>query len=279
MMVGQENNKKLICDFVENNSCPRFMIITGVEGSGKRTFSQYIAEKLNADFLLFDNKIESIREVINTAYTQTKNIVYCIHGYETMSVAAKNALLKIAEEPPTNTYVIMTATNKNDVLDTLKSRAVVVDMESYNIVELQECAKLFKIDKNIIDLCEVPLDILKLQDVNEEELKTFIDNVWNKLGEASIGNALKIGAKLKLKDEQAGYDVILFINAIMRKIIEVFTPSRRGTDGVTRKNIECGIQMLKLCYETKNKFISKYSKQALIDNFIIKLRELKNGII
>lgn len=279
-MVGQENNKKLIDDFVENGSCPRFMIITGVEGSGKRTFSKYIADKLEADFLLFDNKIESVREVITTAYTQTKNILYCIYGYETMSIAAKNALLKIAEEPPTNTYVVLTATNKNDVLDTLKSRAVVLDMESYNIVELQECAKLFKIEKDIIDLCEVPLDILKLQDVDEIELKKFIDNVWDKLGEASIGNSLKIGAKLKLKEDQEGYDVILFINAIMRKITETFTaPPRNGKDSITRNNIECGIKMLKLCYETKSKFISKYSKQALMDNFIIKLRELKNGII
>ena len=272
-MVGQEKNKKLINDFVENNSCPRFIILTGVEGSGKRTFAKYIAEKLNAEFLLFDNKIESVREVINTAYTQTKNIIYCIYGYETMSIASKNALLKVAEEPPTNTYVILTATNKNDVLDTLKSRAVVIDMESYTEKELIECAKIFKIEKESVGLCEIPLDILKLQNVDEEEFKKFVESVWNNIGGASIGNSLKICAKFKLKDEQDGYDVILFINALMRKIIETKSIFNK------RKNVRIGIDMMKLCYETKNKFISKYSKQALIDNFIIKLRELKNGII
>lgn len=273
-MIGQENNKKLISEFVENNSCPRFIILTGVEGSGKRTFSKYIAEQLNAEFLLFDNKIESVREVITTAYTQTKNIVYCIYGYETMSIAAKNALLKIAEEPPTNTYVILTATNKNDVLDTLTSRAVVIDMESYSIKELEECAKEMNITKNIIDLCEVPLDLIKLQAINEDEFKKFVDSVWENIGIASIGNALKIGAKLKLKDEQDGYDVIMFINAIIRKIEGMCTTTK-----TTKDDINCGIKMLNLCYETKNKFTSKYNKLALMDTFIIKLRDLKHGII
>lgn len=273
-MVGQENNKKLIDDFVENNTCPRFIIITGTEGSGKRTFSKYIADRLGAEFLLFDNKIDSVREVITTAYTQTKNIVYCIYGYETMSIASKNALLKIAEEPPTNTYVILTATNKNDILDTLKSRAVVIDMEFYSHKELQECAKLFGVEKDILTLCQVPQDILKLQDINEEEFKKFVDNVWDNIGNASIGNSLKIGSKLKLKDEQDGYDVILFINALMKKIIETFIEHNKD-----KKSIQCGLNMLSLCFETKNKFVSKYNKQAIIDTFIIRMRGLRNGII
>jgi DNA polymerase III delta prime subunit len=278
-MIGQENNKKLIDNFIENNSCPRFIIITGTEGSSKRTFSKYIADKLNAEFMLFDNKVESIRNVITTAYTQNKNMLYCVYGYETMSIAAKNALLKIAEEPPTNTYVILTATNKNEILTTLTSRAVVIDMEEYSNKELEECADLFGITKNNIELCEVPLDIVKLQDINQEEFKEFLENVWEKIGTASIGNALKLTNKLKLKDEQEGYDVILFINGIGSKVTEKLLPPRNGKMLTTKHNLEIGREILELCYTTKNRFNSKYSKQALLDNFIIDLRNLRNGII
>ena len=279
-MIGQENNKRLIENFVDNDTCPRFMIITGAEGGGKRTFAKFISEKLNADFLLFDNKVESIREVINTAYTQSKNILYCVYGYETMSIAAKNALLKIAEEPPTNTYVVLTATNKNEILTTLTSRAVVIDLEKYTIKELEECAKIFGVETDNIELCEVPLDIIKLQSTNQEEFKNFIDNVWEKIGTASIGNSLKLTNKLKLKEEQEGFDVILFINSIMKKVVEtiIHTPRHNKVE-ISANNLKYGKKILELCYETKNKFNSKYSKQALLDTFIIDLRNLRNGII
>ena len=277
-MIGQENNKSIIDNFIENGSCPRFIILTGLEGSGKRTFSKYIADKLNADLLLFDNKIESVREVITTAYTQNKNIVYCIYGYENMSIAAKNALLKIAEEPPTNAYVVLTATNKNEVLDTLKSRAVVLDMEDYNYLELKEFADANNVNNEILDLCIVPLDIIKFKDINETEFRTFVDSVWDKIGNASIGNSLKLCSKLKLKDEQEGFDVNLFINCVIKKVVTELMNSPIPRHFKTT-NIKCGINILNLCYSTKNKFNSNYNKQALLDNFIIKLRDLRNGII
>lgn len=278
-MVGQNTNKGLIDEFIINNSMPRFIIISGVEGSGKRTFAKYIADKLKADFLLFDNKIDSVREVINLAYSQTNPIVYCIYGYETMSIAARNSLLKVAEEPPTNTYVILTATNKNEILPTLLSRGVSLTMEDYSRSELEECAELLKIKNPNIDLCEVPNDLIKLLDINEKEFTDFIDNVWDKLGNASIGNALKLTNKIKIKDEQTGYDVNLFINSIMRKVEKVALPPRHGRLETSKNNINVAIKILKLCYETKNKFNSKYSKQALIDNFIIELKGLRDELI
>lgn len=281
-MVGQFKNKQLIDKFISNESFPRFIILAGSEGSGKRTFAKYISEKLKSDFLLYDNKIESVREIINTAYTQTKNILYCIYGYETMSIASKNALLKIAEEPPTNTYVILTATNKNDILSTLTSRAVVIDMEEYTINDIRECAELFGVNNIDFELCEVPLDILKLNNINQEEFKTFVDNVWEKIGSASIGNSLKITSKLKLKEEQDGYDVNLFLKALMRKLLDDYFDKsipRNFKSNILKEDIKAGIDILKLCYETKNKLNSKYNKQALLDNFIINLRNLRNGTI
>lgn len=275
-MIGQNINRNIIETFIDKGNCPRFIIITGVEGSGKRTFAKYISDKLNAEFLLFDNKVESVRNVINMAYTQNKTIVYCIYGYETMSIASKNALLKVAEEPPTNTYIILTATNKNDVLDTLISRAILFDMEDYTKKELEECAKELNINTDNLDLCEVPLDIIKLQSINQEEFKAFINNVWDKIGNASIGNSLKLTNKLKIKEESDGYDVLLFINAIGYKTLEYIKGMSR-TQPIN--NLKQCRKILELCYETKNNLNSKYNKQALMDKFIMDLGELRHGII
>ena len=73
-IVGQKNLIDILDKQIENGF-PRFSIIVGDIGSGRKTISKYIAEKLNLSYVECDTKIETVREVIASSYTYKNR--YC----------------------------------------------------------------------------------------------------------------------------------------------------------------------------------------------------------
>jgi len=70
-------------------------------------------------------KIDQIRELYTYIYTSpriSENRVVIIHPAEKMNIAAANALLKILEEPPENTYFILIAEQISTIPVTVISR-------------------------------------------------------------------------------------------------------------------------------------------------------------
>ena len=254
-MVGQERLKNLINLYVENKTLPRFIFIIGEAGSGRKTLTKYIAEKLNCPYVVFDNSVDAVRDVITNAYQQTDPIVYCIPEYEKMSQAAISSLLKVGEETPQQAYIVITAKNSSSILPTLKSRSIQLLLDEYSIIELEQIAKEFGVTVKDIDICSTPGDLLKLKNLNIDEFKAFVDNIWGKLTQASEGNALKIPSKLKIKDD----DTAKTLN--------------------TEKQLEVLYNILKLIAETKYKLTQNFNKQSIIDLFILKLRKELYGII
>ena len=101
-IIGQKKLLEDINNLINNNSFPRYAIINGPIGSGKKLISSYIAEKLNATFIPCELSIDSVREVIDMSYTQTSPTLYMWADANKMSINAKNAVLKVTEEPPQN---------------------------------------------------------------------------------------------------------------------------------------------------------------------------------
>lgn len=279
-MIGQERLKSVLETYLENNSFPRFVFIIGEEGSGRKTFAEYIANKLNCRFILFNNSVDDVRTVISHAYEQTEPIVYCIPEYEGMSNSARSSLLKVGEETPRNAYIIITAKNSSNILQTLLSRSVSFILDEYTPKELETIyMDFYKINSSenikdiLLDIAKNPGEIIKLKNVDCDKLNSFVDNVWKNLTVASEGNALKITNSLKIKEEDKDkYDINLFLNMLQRKVI-----SEINTYGV--KELEIGYEILKLISETKSKLSMNLNKQSLLDLFILKLRKVMYGIV
>ncbi|EAR09746.1 DNA polymerase III subunit delta' [Reinekea blandensis] len=76
-------------------------------------------------------KVEAIREVIRRA-TETAqqggNKVVWLKSAETMNVNAANALLKVLEEPPENTFLLVQAAQMARLLPTVRSRCRIVQL-------------------------------------------------------------------------------------------------------------------------------------------------------
>ena len=68
-MIGQKNLIKLI-DNISIDCTSRLFIIIGEKGSGKKLVAKRIVKNLNANLSEVDNKIDSVRYCIETAYKQ-----------------------------------------------------------------------------------------------------------------------------------------------------------------------------------------------------------------
>lgn len=80
--------------------------------------------------------VSQIRDLLPVAYKKhnDKSIII-FYGSELMTKQAQNALLKIFEEPPENTYFLLICNNLNKLLDTIRSRAQLVRIYNLNSKE------------------------------------------------------------------------------------------------------------------------------------------------
>ena len=272
-MIGQIKNKQLVENLIVNNSFPRFIILQGRQGSGKHTFCQYVAKQLKCPCLFIDNKIESVRKMIDLGYTQRNNVLYCIEDCQSMSVRAKNSLLKICEEPCEKAYIILMTTD-DSLLSTLKSRAVTIQMSPYSNVEKQEYLKTSSemvdsvTEQYILEISENIGQVKQLLEIKDvKKLVETINKVVNGIGKASLGNALKIGSYIKTKNSSEGYDCELFLQALKFCYYEQALQDHKFMDS-NYKKIKCINNCL---YKFS---ANKYNTQTLLDNLIIELKEL-----
>ena len=148
-------------------------IFTGERGIGKKTFAKeflaaamctdrrgscrcgrckactYLESENNPDLLIIsadDGKsvisVDRIRDDIRDAVAKAPNFsakrVVLVEEADKMNEAAQNALLKTFEEPPEYAMIILLCDNLLQMLETIKSRAVVVDLKRNTDGEILE---------------------------------------------------------------------------------------------------------------------------------------------
>ena len=128
-MIGQ---KRILADLeVLGARFPRFSIFVGPVGSGRKLIARRVAKQLQANLVILETRVDAIREAIDMAYKQKNSLVYLIPDADNMNSAAKNALLKVTEEPPRKAYFIMTLTDIDNTLPTLTSRGTLLHLAPY----------------------------------------------------------------------------------------------------------------------------------------------------
>ncbi len=123
------------------------LLIVGSFGSGKVFVAQNIAQEIlqhnNLETYAFYDHIQptdgtisigTIRELKNflqlkTTGNQDIRRVVLIEDAESMNQEAQNALLKILEEPPTDTVLLLTASNVRGLLQTIISRVQKINLQ------------------------------------------------------------------------------------------------------------------------------------------------------
>ncbi len=156
-VIGQAGLARLMARLIAGGRLPPALLLEGVPGCGRRTLALAIAQavlctraedgdacgvcascrmviegshpdlvSLPHDSQGDDPGVELVRTTIAEAAYQSPLIaagrVFFLPGVERLNHAASNTLLKVLEEPPRGTHMIMTTANAGAVLRTIRSR-------------------------------------------------------------------------------------------------------------------------------------------------------------
>ncbi|MCP2520192.1 DNA polymerase III subunit delta' [Candidatus Aminicenantes bacterium AC-335-A11] len=165
---GNERVKKILQAFIEKERLPHALIFAGPEGSGKKLMALGLAKALNCekskiepcnecsqcnsidnenhpDVIIISPegqfiKIDQMRFLIQTAYLKPMvgyYRVYIIDQAEKLNEEASNAILKILEEPPSFTIIILITNNPSFLLPTIRSRCQIIPFSSIKREEIE----------------------------------------------------------------------------------------------------------------------------------------------
>ncbi len=214
-IIGNEKIKQTFLDALNSGNISHSYLFVGKAGIGKKQFAKEIAKKVmclgdekcescqkfnansNPDFQIIDPdgksiKIEQIRnmqsKILEKPIISSKK-VYIIDNSELMSEESQNCLLKTLEEPPEYAMIILISSNENRIIQTIKSRCIIVRFEDLTNEEISKYLNTQDID--IIKLCDGSLEkadhiqekkeiYYKLRDIaNNLEKKSLIDVLNN----------------------------------------------------------------------------------------------------
>ena len=178
---------------------------------------------------------------------------------------AKNALLKVVEEPPNNAYFIMTVQNIDNMLGTIKSRGTVIKMEPYTIQDLQKVT----MDETLLKYC-TNIGLLNTPKEKILQAEKCVDDVLEAFRNKSGTKLLKATTQLKAKKtEEDKVDCLIFMRIFEQKLYDsygfCFLPL-------------CIIKDICSCRQELQR--SSINKKASIESMLIKILEvIKNAKI
>jgi len=154
-IIGHKKNIELLLKLKEKEKLPSNLIFEGFEGIGKKLVAKSLfsfQEVSQKDFFLIgEDSYPKISDVRNLIFSLSKKSikkykVAILDNAENITLEAANALLKIFEEPPSNSFIILITTSSNKLTKTLVSRAKIFKFSPLSKKEIKEFAKNQKID-------------------------------------------------------------------------------------------------------------------------------------
>ena len=159
-LAGNGHIKSSVMSFLHEKRMPHAILIEGDPGTGRHTLARFLASaavcsgpdvpcgncrgcRMAASFNHPDIKItaaDSGKKNITVGQIRALKTdtavkphmaaanVFIIDSADTMNEQSQNALLKVLEEPPQNTYFILIAQNKASFLQTVISRCIILSL-------------------------------------------------------------------------------------------------------------------------------------------------------
>lgn len=185
-MYGQE---RIINSLKEELNSSNFAILVGQRGQGRRTISKHIANIRGMNYQeVNDLKMDNIRSIIDEAYKKPNPVLYNIVTNDKVPVQIQNAILRFTENPPENSLIFLSVTVLHNVLPTIKSRGVIYNLEQYSKEDLRQ----FTNNEYILEVCNNPGEIKRLEELDINSIKAYIQKVYNNIGRISKVNVFNM---------------------------------------------------------------------------------------
>lgn len=225
-VVGHKEAIERLKKAVERDRLPSSLLFVGPSGVGKKLTAWALAQILVCEnsekeacgtcpsCLRIENrqsenvmcvepennqiKIDQSRSVIQFFSSKRlgRSRVVIIDQAHLLNVQAANALLKVLEEPPTNSYFILLSPTLSGILPTVKSRSQVL---SFGVLSSEELKQIVDVEDWILEASHGQAD-LALQLSEQGDSRSEIFNVISKVMSMSAGEAFSY-VKDSVKDK------------------------------------------------------------------------------
>jgi DNA polymerase-3 subunit delta' len=169
------------------------------------------------------DKIRTINLFFNHTSFDYKNKVIIIDSIDLLNTNSINAILKALEEPPKNTFFLITCNNVHKLLDTIKSRCLLIKFDNLNNEVLEKIIK-----NNLkINISNIGLNYLEYLDGTLSNLNWILNNknknIINDIEDLFINN--KIDNLIELKNRWGNideYSFFIIVNIIKKKLLSLY---------------------------------------------------------
>ncbi len=185
---------------------------------------------LPANVILFDNnqsqgnalakdKIVEVFEQSNlSSFSEDQVKLIIFKNIENASKAALNSLLKTIEEPTKNNCFILTTNNVNAVLETIKSRSIIININRPSFKELQEAFELDKYSANEAWFySHIFPDIDKAEEYLDKNSYTYLQGLLEAFG-ASLKNPYMLYSYMTKFSKKENKTNFIFLSILLRFI-------------------------------------------------------------
>lgn len=235
-ILGNDAVKESLNNAVKTGNVSHSYLFVGKSGIGKKLFAGELAKKVmclgdencesciklnarsNPDFQIISPdgksiKIEQIRKmqskIVEKPIISSKK-VYIIDNADCMSEESQNCLLKTLEEPPEYAMIILVCSNENKMLQTIKSRCIIIKFEGLSDSQISQA--LNTNDKELIKLCDGSLEKADKIQENRETYNRLKD-LANLLEQGSMVDVFN-NADVLYSSKDEIIDLLDFLNII-----------------------------------------------------------------
>ena len=261
MILGQD----LIINMINSRTIdtfPHSLMIVGEYGGGKHLISYYIAEKLGLTVKDITGNISL--DTVNTIYSQVEPFIYLIDCSK-MSVREQNVILKLLEEPLKNAFLILLCQNTTGMLNTVLNRCQIWELKKYP----KDIIAIFVTDDTnkeyILNVAKTPGQAKIMSGGNLPDIFNLCQKMMDKMGKASLPNALSISDKIAFKNEKDKIDVFIFTQVLLQTAFEKYRDSKN--------KIFSKVYFLTKDYVYNNN-LANVNQKYLLENYIISLRNI-----
>ncbi len=172
LLIGQRENQQIlqILDQLKINldlNSPDFIRITPVK-----------------EFSIKDSRLIIKKSSLSPLFS--KNKVILVDNFTNPSHQAQNSLLKILEEPPLSTLIILLSETKNNILPTILSRVITIDFHTQPIQKTDQIIIESFINQITSDKLKLGEKLSLISKAKEEELKTLITDLQITLNKPNL---------------------------------------------------------------------------------------------
>ena len=210
-VAGNDGIKKILRLALERRRVPSSLIFSGPAGVGKTEMASTLAKALNCQALTTDScdacpscraidrgvhpdvkvltaevrdvKIEQTRLLKQMAYLRPmmgKRRVFIIEEAENLNDASANSLLKVLEEPPDFSHVILVTPSAHALLPTIRSRCQTLTFAAIGREEIEKilCERDFSPEQARILALLVEGNLERALEIEWDEVQALKEDAW-----------------------------------------------------------------------------------------------------